>query len=854
MINRAAASPAIRYFLLTLTALSLAGIAWSLYTVLANQTRISWQTTLQVTAERYTSALKDVETGQRGYTIVGNEDFMAPYYQAKATLDGYTTALTEAAANAGMSEEIPSRMIVQGQTVLKFAETTIAARKRSFAEAQALVETRIGKNAMDKVRQDLLLVQVWTQRMSDLIREQNRRVQVPIIIASLLALALTIWLFVYFAARAKRATIHARSLMADVIERAPVGLALLDKDLHISQANKAFAKMVTENGSMKAGQALVTAAPQIEGYLRPRIQRAVTERFRFKDEGAEQTLDLAFDDKASYLKADVFPVTLIGDEGAQSPGVGVVLNDVTRQRASERELEIARDAAESANRAKSTFIANMSHELRTPLTAVLGYCELIEEDLRDLGQEAILADLNKINSNARHLLGLINDVLDLSKIEAQKMDVHAIEFTLGTLLAELEAATGSLIAKNNNTLSLSADAPDTVLMTDDLKVKQILLNLIGNAAKFTTDGQISVHAAQIEQDGAPHIRFTVKDTGIGMSQEQLANLFQRFAQADATTTRKYGGTGLGLALTRALSTMLGGRIDVESAEGEGTTFTVTVRTRYEKKVVNAETGQEIAPEEQPESGDAPKRKVPSVLVVDDDPSARELLSRNLEREGFAVTTASSGTEALAMIKGSKPLAVLLDVMMPGLDGWHVLRAIRENSETKDIPVIMQTVLDERNFAYALGASSYLKKPVHRNALAEALQALTINTAGHEVLIVDDDEAANERLMTMLHRDGWNCRMALNGVEAMKALAEHKPDLVLIDLIMPEMDGYAFIRETRKNPEYDDLPLVVMTAEDVRSDKVRKLSGETAGIVQKGSMPLADLVADLRRFADQAKTN
>ena len=496
----------------------------------------------------------------------------------------------------------------------------------------------------------------------------------------------------------------------------------------------------------------------------------------------------------------------------------------------------------------------MSHELRTPLTAVLGYCELIEEDLRDLGQEAILADVSKINFNARHLLGLINDVLDLSKIEAQKMDVHAIEFTVGAMLVELEAATGSLIAKNNNTLSLTAEAPDTVMMTDDLKVKQVLLNLIGNAAKFTTEGQISVHVAQVEEGGAPHTRFTVKDTGIGMSPEQLANLFQRFAQADETTTRKYGGTGLGLALTRALSSMLGGRIEVESAEGQGTTFTVTVPTRYEKKVVDAETGRELAPEQKSEPGDAPKRKVPSVLVVDDDPSARELLTRNLEREGFAVATASSGAEALAMIQASRPLAVLLDVMMPGLDGWHVLRAIRENPETKDIPVIMQTVLDERNFAYALGASSYLKKPVHRNALAEALQALTINTAGHEVLIVDDDEAANQRLMAMLHRDGWNCRMALNGVEAMKALAEHVPDLVLIDLIMPEMDGYAFIREVRKNPELDALPLVVMTAEDVRSDKVRKLSSETAGIVQKGSMPLADLVADLRRFADQAKTN
>ncbi|HRC73310.1 MAG TPA: response regulator [Candidatus Competibacter sp.] len=854
MINRAVASPVTRYALLGLTVLSLAGIAWSLYTVLANQTRISWQMTLQVTAERYTSALKDVETGQRGYTIAGNEDFLAPYYQAKAVLDGYTAALAEAAVNAGLPDEILPRMIAQGQTVLKFAETAIAARKRSFAEAQALVETRIGKNAMDKVRQDLLLVQVWAQRAGDLVRDQNRRVQVPTTIVSLLALALTIWLFMYFAARAKRATIHARSLMADVIERAPVGVALLDKTLHISQANRAFAKMVTENGSLKAGQALVTAAPQIEGHLRPRVQKAITERFRFKDEGADQTLDLAFDDQPSYLKADVFPVTLVSDEGAQSPGVGVVLNDVTRQRASERELEIARDAAESANRAKSTFIANMSHELRTPLTAVLGYCELIEEDLRDLGQEAILADVSKINFNARHLLGLINDVLDLSKIEAQKMDVHAIEFTVGAMLVELEAATGSLIAKNNNTLSLTAEAPDTVMMTDDLKVKQVLLNLIGNAAKFTTEGQISVHVAQVEEGGAPHTRFTVKDTGIGMSPEQLANLFQRFAQADETTTRKYGGTGLGLALTRALSSMLGGRIEVESAEGQGTTFTVTVPTRYEKKVVDAETGRELAPEQKSEPGDAPKRKVPSVLVVDDDPSARELLTRNLEREGFAVATASSGAEALAMIQASRPLAVLLDVMMPGLDGWHVLRAIRENPETKDIPVIMQTVLDERNFAYALGASSYLKKPVHRNALAEALQALTINTAGHEVLIVDDDEAANQRLMAMLHRDGWNCRMALNGVEAMKALAEHVPDLVLIDLIMPEMDGYAFIREVRKNPELDALPLVVMTAEDVRSDKVRKLSSETAGIVQKGSMPLADLVADLRRFADQAKTN
>ena len=853
MINRAIASPVTRSLLVGLTLLSLAGVVWGLYSMFVLQARASRQNALEVAGERYLSALKDLETGYRGYINVANEDFLEPYLQAKGELDRYVVAFEDAVANAGMAAEIPSRMIAEGQAVLAFGETVIAARKRSFEEAQELVKTRVGKRSMDQVREGLRAVETWSQRERELLHSRTDNLYLPVAIASLATLMLVIGVFIYLAARAKRVSLHARSLLADVIERAPVGLALLDKNLRINQANNAFAQMVTEKGTMRAGQALTVSAAQVEGQLHERIRRALAARSRFKDSGVDETLDLTIGDQARHLKANVFPVTLISETGVENPGAGVVLTDMTRQREAAAELEMARDAAEAANRAKSTFIANMSHELRTPLTAVLGYCELIEEDLRDLGQESILTDLNKINSNARHLLGLINDVLDLSKIEAQKMDVHAIEFTIGSMLAELEAATGSLITKNNNALELIADAPDTVMMTDDLKVKQVLLNLIGNAAKFTTQGKITVHAAQIDEAGAPHTRFTVRDTGIGMSQEQLANLFQRFTQADETTTRKYGGTGLGLALTRALSKMLGGRIEVDSVEGQGSTFTVTIPTRYEKKVVDAETGDVAAPEKKDEGKDPSRRDGPSVLVVDDDPSARELLSRHLEREGFAVATVSSGAEALESIKASRPLAVLLDVMMPGMDGWHVLRAIRDNPDTKDIPVIMQTVLNEKNFAYALGASSYLKKPVRRTALAEALQALAVG-GGHKVLIVDDDQAANQRLMTMLTRDGWNCRMALNGLEALQALAEQKPDLVLVDLIMPEMDGYAFIREVRKNPELDALPLVVMTAEDVRSDKVRRLSGETAGIVQKGAMPLADLVADLRRFADQAKTN
>ncbi len=850
MINRAATSPILRYTLIGLTLLSLSSAGWSLYALLANQTKMSWKTTLQIAAERYASSLKDVETSHRGYTISGSEDFLKPYQKATEELDLHTKVLKEVAVKAGFTDETLADLLAEGQKVLNFAEAVIAARQRSFEEAQSLVKSRVGKIAMDKVREDIGTLEAWTRQESNRLRDQSRS-YAPIIMGSLVVLALTVGIFMFFASRSRRASIQSRSLLADVIERAPVGLALLDKNFHISQANKAFAKMVTENGVMKAGEPLSATAAQTERHLRQRIQSAITSRRRFKDEGADEILDLSVGDQPHYCKADVFPVTLVSESGAESPGAGIVLNDMTRQRESELELEIARDAAEAANRAKSTFIANMSHELRTPLTAVLGYCELIEEDLSAVGQEAILADVGKINSNARHLLGLINDVLDLSKIEAQKMDVHAIEFTLSTLLAEIEAATGSLIAKNNNTLSLSAEAPDTVMVSDDLKIKQILLNLIGNAAKFTTNGKIEVHVSPIEENGVPHTRFTVQDTGIGMSKEQLANLFQRFAQADETTTRKYGGTGLGLALTRALSKMLGGRIDVASVEGEGTTFTVTVPTRYEARVVHAETGKEVAVDD--EARKAAHAQAPSILVVDDDPSARELLTRHLEREGFAVTTASSGAEALEHIKAYKPLAVLLDVMMPGLDGWHVLKAIRDNPDTKDIPVIMQTVLDDRNFAYALGATGYLKKPVRRDVLADALQSLEIGTANRQVLIVDDDRDANERLMEMLTRDGWNCRMALNGAEALKVLAEYVPDLVLVDLIMPEMDGYAFIREVRNNQKFDALPLVVMTATDVGADKVRTLSSDTAGIVQKGAMPLADLVADLRRFADQAKT-
>jgi signal transduction histidine kinase/CheY-like chemotaxis protein len=843
-------SPAVRRLVLIVMIASFAGILIAGYQIAAMQVRLANLQQAHGTAERYISSLKDVETAYRGYVIAFSEAYLVPYNDAVGEFRRNAAQLRQTFSDASLGAAPAQRLIDNGEQVLQFAEEVISARRQDLEMARALVRSGQGKAFMDQVRSGINTAQEEAAIGINRISRRLSRIYVPIAIVSLLGLLLTSALFAYIATRSRAASLRARSLLADVIERAPVGLALIDHERRISQLNAAFAKMVDEKPTAMAGSKFEAVAPDIHAHVSDRLAKAFAGRGR-KPEASDdiEMIDFATAAGTKYFKADVFPVTLISEDGQDAPGAGIVLHDLTRQREWELELEEARDVAESANRAKSTFIANMSHELRTPLTAVLGYCELIEDDLRDLGQTSVLEDLNKININARHLLGLINDVLDLSKIEAQKMDVHAVEFTLSTFLSEVEAATGSLMARNNNTVSLAADDPATVLFTDDLKLKQILLNLIGNAAKFTSNGAIAVRAERADVGGVPHTRFSISDTGIGMTPEQVANLFERFSQADKTTTRKYGGTGLGLALTRALTIMLGGTVSVDSIEGKGTTFTVTVPTRYVKP--SAETAAAAEQEIAAASEAKPNRDVnaPLVLVVDDEASARELLDRHLTKEGFAVAMATSGAEALEKLKTHRPIAVLLDVMLPGMDGWHVLKAIRDNPATADIPVIMQTVLDDRNFAYALGASGYLKKPIKRSQLAEALKDAASANPGHEVLIVDDDQAASERLKAMLERDGWGVTLAFNGKDALEILKNRQPNLVLVDLIMPQMDGYAFVREVRNHREWDQVPLVVMTATDIGSGKVRKLEKDTAAIVQKGSMPLADLVADLRRFAE-----
>ena len=499
--------------------------------------------------------------------------------------------------------------------------------------------------------------------------------------------------------------------------------------------------------------------------------------------------------------------------------------DISAQKQVEEDLQNARDVAEQANLAKSTFIANMSHELRTPLSAIIGYSEMLKEEVGDGGgdPEALEADLGKIESNARHLLGLINDVLDLSKVESGKMEVFAEDFEIEPMIRDVAATIDSLIQKKNNTLVLQIGDGLGSMNSDTTKIRQTLLNLLSNAAKFTEGGTITL----VAEREAHEIVFRVQDSGIGMTEEQLAKLFQRFSQADASTTRRFGGTGLGLSITKAFMAMLGGKIDVTSQSGQGSCFTVRLPLSLPQPV-------HVDAEADPVASD-------SVLVIDDDPAQRDIMTRFLEREGFTAHTAATGAIGIELARKLHPRAILLDVTMPGIDGWTVLRALKADAALADIPVIMVTFIDDNGLSTSLGAADHITKPVRWDSFRRTMEQFR-DTEG-DVLVVDDNADTRRQMRSALERDHWTVSEAGNGREALTKVAANRPRVVLLDLEMPVMDGFAFLHAFRDLPGCRDIPVVVITARDLtRADRD---SLQTASkVISKGESSIKALSADL----------
>jgi signal transduction histidine kinase/CheY-like chemotaxis protein len=500
-----------------------------------------------------------------------------------------------------------------------------------------------------------------------------------------------------------------------------------------------------------------------------------------------------------------------------------------------REIEDKSRQLELADRHKSEFLANMSHELRTPLNAIIGYSEMLQEDAADLGAEQFTDDLGKINAAGKHLLELINAVLDLSKIEAGKMELYLETFEVAGLVKDIGAVIRPLAGKNGNRLEMQCPADVGTMHADVTKVRQALLNLLGNACKFTERGTITLAVAREPVDGRGWLSFTVRDTGIGMTPAQLARLFEAFSQADAATTRKYGGTGLGLALSRRLCRMMGGDVTVESEAGRGSTFTV----RLPALVTPAsEPGAEAAT---PVSPQAPASHG-TVLVIDDEAAVRDLMQRFLVKEGFRVATAAGGDEGLRRARELHPDAITLDVMMPGMDGWAVLAALKADPAVADIPVIMLTIVDDRNLGYALGAAEYLTKPVDRERLVAVLKKYRRDLP---VLVVDDDPVLRELLGRTLATAGYTVVEAENGRVALERLREVSPSVILLDLMMPEMDGFEFLVALRDHDAWREIPVVVITARDLSAEDRARLNGRVERILQKGAYGREALLTEVR---------
>ncbi len=615
-----------------------------------------------------------------------------------------------------------------------------------------------------------------------------------------------------------------REFFRSLLNNSPVAIVQLDTDYRVAACNPAFEQLFQWKEHEARGHILdeLITDPktlhEAEQYSRDAVDRPV------KGIGRRRRKD------GTFVDVEILGVPVIAD--ASRVALMGMYHDIS-------EITEARREAEGANRAKSQFLANMSHELRTPLNAIIGYSEMLQEEAQDAGLASFDADLGKIHTAGKHLLSLINDVLDLSKIEAGKMELYLETFDVNAMLDEVTTTIQPMVAKNENVLTVTRGDDLGEMHADLVKVRQTLLNLLSNACKFTERGGITLDVRRVGSDHGDELSFAVSDSGIGMTTEQMGRLFESFSQAESSTARRYGGTGLGLALTRRFSEMMGGSVNVSSTAGSGSTFTLRIPARVD--LARRPTGA-AAPTQPLKQGDG---SAGTVLVIDDDADARRLLRNALAADGFRVEEATDGTSGLEAARSVRPDAITLDVLMPGMDGWEVLRRIRADESLADVPVIMLSVLHEQQLAIALGATEYVTKPIDRTQLRNILRRHQAATAGGTVLVVEDDPATRRTFARGFAREGWTVVEAENGRVALECMAARTPSLILLDLMMPVMDGAEFITELRKVEAWQQIPVIVVTAKDVSREERERLNGHVSEVLTKGTYSQLDLVRDIR---------
>ncbi|TFH37553.1 MAG: response regulator, partial [Anaerolineales bacterium] len=623
---------------------------------------------------------------------------------------------------------------------------------------------------------------------------------------------------------------HQKQYYETVIENSPAAIVLLDKEAAVTGWNPAAEKLFGYTEAEALGENIDNLVANADSL------HAEAVRYSQKALADKQVHLLARRTRKDGSMVDVevsgVPIQIEGQEGEFI----AIYHDVS-------ELQRAREAAEQANQAKSAFLANMSHELRTPLNAILGFTRIVKRKGAEILPEKQIENLDKVLLSADHLLGLINSVLDISKIEAGRMDVRAAAFELPSII-NLVVETSQTLMREGVKLEADLPAEFPLVFTDQDKLKQILINLLSNAAKFTHQGKITIAA----REASDMLYIDVSDTGIGISEEALERIFEEFQQADSSTTRVYGGTGLGLSISRRLARLLGGNLAACSIEGEGSTFTLTLPLRY--KLAPTDEGSVSA---SAEALQAPTTDLPLILSIDDDPNVHELLKENLGERGYQVIGVCSGDEGIRLARELLPFAITLDIMMPGKDGWQVLHELKDDPATRAIPVILITIVDKQTLGYQLGAADYLVKPLEEGAVLSALQHILGHDRGDthiHLLVVDDDPNISEMVGQLLEATPYQIEGAPDGRSALEAIRRHPPDVILLDLMMPNMDGFALIESLRE--EDLRIPIIVLTAKTLTAAELDILEGSVAQIIQKNGLEPEKLLTQLQTTVEQLR--
>ena len=493
-----------------------------------------------------------------------------------------------------------------------------------------------------------------------------------------------------------------------------------------------------------------------------------------------------------------------------------------------KEMEESRDEALEANEQRSKFFANMSHELRTPLNAILGYGEMLYEECEDLGYDDLMPDLKKITTSGTHLLSLINNILDLSKIESGKMELYLTSFEIEKVVETLRDINAPLAAKNDNGFKIEVQEAIGSMTQDETKLRQCVTNFLSNAFKFTKGGLVTLNVSTFDKDGTEMIEFKVTDDGEGMSQEGVSKVFEEYEQAERSTSATHGGTGLGLPISKRFAELMGGGVTVSSEKGKGSVFTIFIpriceeAEDLENEEVSALAGENLC------------------VLIDDDIAMHDLVKRTIKKAGLTLLGATNGEQGLNMIRETKPKLILLDVLMPGRDGWSILKECKSDESIKDIPVIMVSQMSQESLAFSLGADDYLTKPIERNKFLDIVKKfVSKESKNNTILIVDDDENTRDILSRALEDNGFKAITAKDGNEGLKQLV-NDPTLIVLDLEMPRMDGFEFL-EKFVTMEFKSKPnVIVYSGKELNEVQEELLKANVEGLLKKDEVSINQL--------------